>query len=68
MKVKEPEKKKPAEMFVGGNNSIKSQWRHQPILLITGVVKYSAIVSNRGLNFFYLKIADFIVFGINKHS
>lgn len=45
VKVKEPEKKKPAEMFVGGNNSIKSQWRHQPILLITGVVKYSAIVS-----------------------
>ncbi|KAJ3630726.1 hypothetical protein MTP99_011904 [Tenebrio molitor] len=39
---KEPEKKKPAEMFVGGNNSIKSQWRHQPILLITGVVLYSA--------------------------
>ncbi|RZC35761.1 ankyrin repeat and sterile alpha motif domain-containing protein 1B, partial [Asbolus verrucosus] len=38
----EPEKKKPSEMFVGGNNSIKSQWRHQPILLITGVVKYSA--------------------------
>nr|XP_015834887.1 PREDICTED: ankyrin repeat and sterile alpha motif domain-containing protein 1B isoform X1 [Tribolium castaneum] len=39
---KESEKKKPAEMFVGGNNSIKSQWRHQPILLITGVVMYSA--------------------------
>jgi hypothetical protein len=45
---KEPEKKKPAEMFVGGNNSIKSQWRHQPILLITGVVLYSANVSSRG--------------------
>ncbi|KAJ8968078.1 hypothetical protein NQ314_002478, partial [Rhamnusium bicolor] len=38
----EPEKKSPAEIFVGGSNSIKSQWRHQPILLITGYVKYSA--------------------------
>ncbi|XP_023312603.1 ankyrin repeat and SAM domain-containing protein 1A-like, partial [Anoplophora glabripennis] len=38
----EPEKKSPAEIFVGGSNSIKSQWRHQPILLITSCVKYSA--------------------------
>ncbi|XP_076273674.1 ankyrin repeat and sterile alpha motif domain-containing protein 1B-like isoform X2 [Rhynchophorus ferrugineus] len=34
--------KKSSEIFVGGTNSIKSQWRHQPILLITGSVKYSA--------------------------
>ncbi|XP_066146580.1 ankyrin repeat and SAM domain-containing protein 1A-like [Euwallacea fornicatus] len=33
---------KKNEIFVGGNNSIKSQWRHQPILLITGAVKYAA--------------------------
>ncbi|XP_063913251.1 ankyrin repeat and SAM domain-containing protein 1A isoform X2 [Zophobas morio] len=39
---REPEKKKPVEMFVGGDNSIKSQWRHQPIILITRVVMYSA--------------------------
>ncbi|CAG9856297.1 unnamed protein product [Phyllotreta striolata] len=39
---KEPEKKSPTEIYVGGNNSIKSQWRHQPILLITGCVKYTA--------------------------
>ncbi|KAJ8966625.1 hypothetical protein NQ317_009069 [Molorchus minor] len=38
----EPEKKSPAEIYVGGSNSIKSQWRHQPILLITGCVKYSS--------------------------
>ncbi|XP_074026143.1 ankyrin repeat and sterile alpha motif domain-containing protein 1B isoform X4 [Leptinotarsa decemlineata] len=38
----EPEKKSPSEIYVGGANSIKSQWRHQPILLITGYVKYSA--------------------------
>lgn len=38
------EKKAPADIFVGGNNSIKAQWRHQPILLITGYVKYSANV------------------------
>ena len=34
-----------SELSVGGNNSIKAQWRHQPILLITGVVKYSVNVS-----------------------
>ncbi|ENN82934.1 hypothetical protein YQE_00703, partial [Dendroctonus ponderosae] len=28
--------KRNSEMFVGGSNSIKSQWRHQPMLLITG--------------------------------
>ncbi|CAH1106342.1 unnamed protein product [Psylliodes chrysocephalus] len=39
---KEPEKKSPTEISVGGSNSIKSQWRHQPILLITGCVKYNA--------------------------
>ncbi|KAK4886784.1 hypothetical protein RN001_003055 [Aquatica leii] len=39
---KKEEAKKPAEFFVGGNNSIKSQWRHQPILLITGAIKYTA--------------------------
>ncbi|CAG9819940.1 unnamed protein product [Phaedon cochleariae] len=42
VKQTEPEKKSPAEIFVGGSNSIKSQWRHQPILLITGCVKYAA--------------------------
>nr|XP_022903921.1 ankyrin repeat and sterile alpha motif domain-containing protein 1B-like isoform X1 [Onthophagus taurus] len=30
-----------SDMFVGGTNSIKAQWRHQPILLITGDVKYN---------------------------
>ncbi|CAH1958287.1 unnamed protein product [Acanthoscelides obtectus] len=39
----ESEKQSPAEIYVGGSNSIKSQWRHQPILLITGYVKYAAI-------------------------
>uniref|UniRef100_A0A6P7EXA3 Ankyrin repeat and SAM domain-containing protein 1A-like isoform X2 n=1 Tax=Diabrotica virgifera virgifera TaxID=50390 RepID=A0A6P7EXA3_DIAVI len=39
---KEPEKKLPTEIYVGGSNSIKSQWRHQPILLITSFVKYTA--------------------------
>ncbi|XP_057659691.1 ankyrin repeat and SAM domain-containing protein 1A-like isoform X6 [Diorhabda carinulata] len=39
---REQEKKSPTEIYVGGNNSIKSQWRHQPILLITGFVKYTA--------------------------
>ncbi|KAF5302340.1 hypothetical protein FQA39_LY10379 [Lamprigera yunnana] len=39
---KKEETRKPAELFVGGNNSIKSQWRHQPILLITGAIKYTA--------------------------
>ncbi|VEN34928.1 unnamed protein product [Callosobruchus maculatus] len=39
----ESEKQSPAEIYVGGTNSIKSQWRHQPILLITGYVKYAAI-------------------------
>ncbi|KAB0799411.1 hypothetical protein PPYR_07291 [Photinus pyralis] len=39
---KKEESRKPAELFVGGNNSIKSQWRHQPILLITGAIKYTA--------------------------
>ncbi|KAH0999090.1 hypothetical protein HUJ04_003315, partial [Dendroctonus ponderosae] len=34
--------KRNSEMFVGGSNSIKSQWRHQPMLLITGTVKYAA--------------------------
>ncbi|XP_050299120.1 ankyrin repeat and SAM domain-containing protein 1A-like [Anthonomus grandis grandis] len=40
--VQKPQEKKNSEIFVGGSNSIKSQWRHQPILLITGSVKYSA--------------------------
>ncbi|XP_049826127.1 ankyrin repeat and sterile alpha motif domain-containing protein 1B-like isoform X2 [Aethina tumida] len=40
--VKQPEKKNVAEMFVGGTNSIRSQWRHQPISLITGCAKYFA--------------------------
>ncbi|XP_017779246.1 PREDICTED: uncharacterized protein LOC108564669 isoform X2 [Nicrophorus vespilloides] len=35
------EKSAQSEIFVGGSNSIKAQWRHQPILLITGVVKYT---------------------------
>ncbi|XP_072386114.1 ankyrin repeat and sterile alpha motif domain-containing protein 1B-like isoform X2 [Diabrotica undecimpunctata] len=39
---KEPEKRLPTEIYVGGSNSIKSQWRHQPILLITSFVKYTA--------------------------
>lgn len=50
--TKSTEKKQLSEIFVGGNNSIKSQWRHQPILLITGVVKYTANVS------IYYTIAD----------
>ncbi|KRT86452.1 Sterile alpha motif containing protein [Oryctes borbonicus] len=37
----EEKKVSTAEISVGGTNSIKAQWRHQPILLITGVVKYS---------------------------
>lgn len=41
----ESEKKEPSEIYIGANSSIKSHWRHQPILLITGVVKYSANVS-----------------------
>ncbi|XP_045480701.1 ankyrin repeat and SAM domain-containing protein 1A-like isoform X2 [Harmonia axyridis] len=36
------EAKKAGELVVGGGNSIKSQWKHQPMLLITGVVKYAA--------------------------
>ncbi|XP_018335767.1 ankyrin repeat and SAM domain-containing protein 1A-like isoform X2 [Agrilus planipennis] len=36
------DKNATAELFVGGNNSIKAQWRHQPILLITGCVRYTA--------------------------
>ncbi|CAH0560304.1 unnamed protein product [Brassicogethes aeneus] len=39
----EEPKKNPGEIFVGGNNSIRSQWRHQPILLITGCAKYNAM-------------------------
>ncbi|XP_060532454.1 ankyrin repeat and sterile alpha motif domain-containing protein 1B-like isoform X2 [Cylas formicarius] len=39
--INKPEtEKKCSEICVGGSNSIKSQWRHQPILLITGFVKY----------------------------
>lgn len=41
----ENDKKNESEMSVGGNNSIKAQWRHQPILLITGSVKYNVNVS-----------------------
>lgn len=44
----EEEKKTSSEISVGGSNSIKAQWRHQPILLITGAVKYTVNVS-----FFY---------------
>lgn len=40
------ERKDPSEICIGANSSIKSHWRHQPMLLITGVVKYSANVSN----------------------
>ncbi|XP_030762087.1 ankyrin repeat and SAM domain-containing protein 1A-like [Sitophilus oryzae] len=40
--VKPKADKKSSEIFVGGSNSIKSQWRHQPIRLITGSVKYAA--------------------------
>ncbi|KAL1506735.1 hypothetical protein ABEB36_006041 [Hypothenemus hampei] len=36
------EKKGNSEIYVGGSNSIKNQWRHQPILLITRAVKYAA--------------------------
>lgn len=39
------ERKDPSEICIGANSSIKSHWRHQPILLITGVVKYAASVS-----------------------
>lgn len=38
------EKRNESEMYVGGSNSIKAQWRHQPILLITGSVKYNVNV------------------------
>lgn len=51
------EKRNESEMYVGGNNSIKAQWRHQPILLITGSVKYSVNVSEKNccvlLRFFF---------------
>ncbi|KAL3265730.1 hypothetical protein HHI36_009933 [Cryptolaemus montrouzieri] len=40
--VERVENKKPGELIVGGSNSIKSHWKHQPMLLITGVVKYAA--------------------------
>lgn len=40
----EEKKMSTAEISVGGANSIKAQWRHQPILLITGVVKYGVNV------------------------
>ncbi|KAL3265731.1 hypothetical protein HHI36_009933 [Cryptolaemus montrouzieri] len=43
--VERVENKKPGELIVGGSNSIKSHWKHQPMLLITGVVKYAANVS-----------------------
>lgn len=43
----ESEGKSVSEIYVGGTNSIRSQWRHKPILLITGYVKYSANVSLR---------------------
>lgn len=42
----EIERKTHSEIYVGGINSIRSQWRHQPILLITGYVKYTANVSS----------------------
>lgn len=44
----EAERTDPSEIYIGANSSIKSHWRHQPILLITGVVKYSANVSANG--------------------
>lgn len=40
-----PPEKSHSEIYVGGSNSIRSLWRHQPILLITGYVKYTANVS-----------------------
>lgn len=63
-KIVEPEKKSPAEIFVGGSNSIKSQWRHQPILLITSCVKYSANVCS---NVVYDVYSTFLlsVFGVD---
>lgn len=44
-KTIEPQEQSISDIFVGGTNSIRSQWRHQPILLITGTVKYTANVS-----------------------
>ncbi|XP_044747903.1 ankyrin repeat and SAM domain-containing protein 1A-like isoform X2 [Coccinella septempunctata] len=36
------EGRKSGDLVVGGGNSIKSHWKHQPMLLITGVIKYAA--------------------------
>lgn len=61
-----PEKRN-SEMFVGGSNSIKSQWRHQPMLLITGTVKYSAnvLMSVSGIAPESPARFDFAVLGLN---
>lgn len=50
-KQTDTEKRSISEVYVGGSNSIRSQWRHQPILLITGYVKYTANVSKIMLYF-----------------
>lgn len=61
------ERNDPSEICIGANNSIKSHWRHQPILLITGVVKYSANVSQYiCITCNYLK--SFVVFGFNLYK
>lgn len=62
--VKQPEKKNVAEMFVGGTNSIRSQWRHQPISLITGCAKYFANVSQAVNKAFFYKLLLFTVYGV----
>lgn len=36
----------PSELLVGVPGALKTQWKHQPFVLVTGAVTYVANVSN----------------------